>query len=286
MTGRQFDTVVIGFDGSKQAEDALALGRLLGSVGQSQLVLAYVIDQPQRFERQTREYAQARRRRTHRVLEPALSRLSEQDRVQPASIDSRSPARGLHDLASEYCNYGSGVIVIGSTHRGPIGRVVLGSVGEVLISGCPCPITVAPRGYADHAPASIASVVAGIDGSPESRAALQAAHGLARATGAALTAVAVTDNGEFEADLGAALQGLDGEVEGTLLDGDPADRLAEVAAGADMLVLGARSYGPHHHVLMGSVSLKLMRTSPCPVLVLPRPPADQEGASESAESAA
>ena len=32
MATRLFDPVIIGFDGSEQSKDALALGRLLGSV--------------------------------------------------------------------------------------------------------------------------------------------------------------------------------------------------------------------------------------------------------------
>ena len=55
------------------------------------------------------------------------------------SMDAGSPARGLHELALEQGKTGAPVLVVGSTHRGPIGRVVLGSVGELLCSGAPCP---------------------------------------------------------------------------------------------------------------------------------------------------
>jgi nucleotide-binding universal stress UspA family protein len=291
MTTRLFDSVIIGFDGSKQSEDALALGRLLGSIGESGIVLAYITDHQPPFERQRRTYAQARRERVHEVLEPALSALAGRDRVEPASIDSSSPARGLHDLASEYCKYGAGVLAIGSTHRGPIGRVVVGSVGEQLISGCPCPITVAPKGFARDAPESIARIAVGFDGSPESRDALAVAHDLARATGAEIHVVSVAhssalakrdhgdaqarDREELQARLDEALAQLGGNASGTVVDGDPAERLAEAAVDADLLVVGARGYGPHQHVFVGSVSSKVVRTSPCPVLVLPRPAPDE-----------
>jgi nucleotide-binding universal stress UspA family protein len=290
MTTKLFDSVIIGFDGSDQAKDALALGRLVGSLGSSGIVLAYITLHQPPFERQSRVYAQARRERVDHVLEPALSALADHGRVEPASIDSSSAARGLHDLASEYGVYGSSVLVIGSTHRGPIGRVLLGSVGEVLISGAPCPITVAPRGFAQRATHSLGSVVVGFDGSAESRAALHAAHGLALAADAPLQAVAVA-HGKHEHEgtpvhdrtalaerLDEAVAELGGTAEGIVLDGDPAGKLAEAADGADMLVLGGRGYGPLHHVLVGSVSSKLMRSCPCPVLVLPRPAPDQEEA--------
>jgi nucleotide-binding universal stress UspA family protein len=289
MTTKLFDSVIVGFDGSKQSGDALALGRLLGSIGQSTIVLAYITDHQPPFERQRREYAQGRREKVHSVLAPALSELEGRDRVEPASIDSSSPARGLHDLADEYCKYGTGILAIGSAHRGPIGRVVVGSVGERLISGCPCPITVAPNGFAQQVPASIARIVAGFDGSPEAREALQVADRVARMSGAALEIVAIAHRSTLRHDgdaadehreglqarLTEALTELGGRASGTVVEGDPTERLSEAAAEADLLVLGARGYGPRHHVLVGSVSSKLMRTSPSPVMIVPRPAPDE-----------
>jgi nucleotide-binding universal stress UspA family protein len=288
MTAKLFNSVIVGFDGSEQAEDALALGRLLGSLGPSTIVLAYITDHQPPFERQTRAYAQTRREQVHEVLEPALSALSECGQVEPASIDSSSAARGLYDLASEYGTYGDCVLVIGSTHPGPVGRVLLGGVGETLISGAPCPIAVAPRGFARGAPAPIGRIAVGFDGSPESQAALRMAHGLAHATDAKLLAVAVVhrsplsrhereapvrDRMALVARLNDALGDVGQSAEGTVLEGDPAERIGEAAGNADMLVLGARGYGPRHHVSAGSVSSKLVRSSPSPVLVLPRPAA-------------
>jgi nucleotide-binding universal stress UspA family protein len=294
MTAKLFDSVIIGYDGSEQADDALALGRSIGAVGGSAIVLAYITDHQPPFERQSRIYAQARRERVHEVLEPAFAALSgTATPVEPASIDSSSPARGLHELAAEYGKYGVSVLAIGSTHRGMVGRVVIGSVGEVLVSGAPCPIMVAPRGFAQRPPASITTVAAGFDGSPESEEALRVASVVARATEATLLPIAVAHRSrlarhshgelqergrdELQARLEAALEKLGVQADRNVVDGDPAERVAEAAAGADLLVLGARGYGPHHHVVVGSVSSKLMRTSPCPVLVLPRPGPDEGG---------
>src|SRR5215212_4603253 len=172
MDGKLFDPVIIGFDGSGQSQDALALGALLGSLCRCAMVAAYVGARQPPFERQSRVYAQSRRDRVSHVLEPALAALAHHDEVEQASIDSSSPARGLHDLAAEYD--GTSLLVIGSTHRGPVGRVVLGSVGENLVSGGPCPLAVAPSGYAESGTTSMGEVVVGFDGSRESHAAVQA----------------------------------------------------------------------------------------------------------------
>src|SRR3954452_17772686 len=168
MAAKVFNSVLIGFDGSEQAQDALALGRLLGSIDSSEIVLAHVAPHQPPFERQTRVYAQARREKVHALLEPAFAALDGREGVGTATIDATSAARGLYDLAHEYGREGGGGVTIGSTTRRSLGRVLVVSVGEVLIAGCSCPVAVAPRGFAPHAPDSITTVVAGLDGSPES----------------------------------------------------------------------------------------------------------------------
>ncbi len=37
-----------------------------------------------------------------------------------------------------------------------------------------------------------------------------------------------------------------------------------------ILVVGSRGYGPLRRVLLGSVSTQLVKSAPCPVLVVPR----------------
>ena len=191
-----------------------------------------------------------------------------------------------------------------ATDHGPLGRVLLGSVGERLLSGAPCAIAIAPRGYAASAPHALDVIAVAFDGSPEARGALRVAHALARRTGAALGALTVVVPpaaipGRFVPLPGleplegmerpdalarqelaatravdAAIQGLgDGvTVEQQVLFGtDPVEPILEAAASdVDLLVLGSRGYGPVRRALVGSVSSALVRHAPCPVLVMPR----------------
>jgi nucleotide-binding universal stress UspA family protein len=54
--------------------------------------------------------------------------------------------------------------------------------------------------------------------------------------------------------------------------GDPVEKLLEDAEmGVDLLVLGSRGFGPVMRLLIGSVSSRVIRRAPCPVLVVPRP---------------
>jgi nucleotide-binding universal stress UspA family protein len=55
-----------------------------------------------------------------------------------------------------------------------------------------------------------------------------------------------------------------------LRSGDPAAEIAaECETGVDLLVTGSRGYGAVRRTLLGGVSNALVRTAPCPVLVVP-----------------
>jgi nucleotide-binding universal stress UspA family protein len=57
-----------------------------------------------------------------------------------------SAAHALHDLAIEL---DAAAIVVGSSHRGRIGRVLAGDVSTSLLRGAPSPVLVAPRDYTE-----------------------------------------------------------------------------------------------------------------------------------------
>jgi nucleotide-binding universal stress UspA family protein len=56
--------------------------------------------------------------------------------------------------------------------------------------------------------------------------------------------------------------------------GDARTILAERSGDLDLLVCGSRGYGPVRSVMLGSVSRALANTARCPLLVVPRPPAE------------
>ena len=58
---------------------------------------------------------------------------------------------------------------------------------------------------------------------------------------------------------------------GTVLPGKAEEVLInEAEKGVDLLFLGSHGYGTVLRAMVGSVSSELMRSSPCPVLVVPR----------------
>lgn len=284
------DRIVIGYDGSAEAQDALALGRSLGELAGAELVLAAVL--PVKEEAIGREgFESALREDSDRLFEAVLPGLAGLN-VRTRALGDRPAADALRDLAEEE---GADAIALGSTHRGPVGRIYPGSVAERLLHGAPCAVAVAPRGFASGAEDEPRVLAVAFDGSPESRAALELASELADSAEATLRVVAVhepftaTTAGIAPmgaADVGAVTQretmeerlreavadlptGL--RAKGLLLKGQAAEELLkETELGVDLLVMGSRGHGPLGRVLLGGVSAKVVRSASCPVLVMPR----------------
>ena len=163
-------------------------GPAAGLGGDRSVVVAHVIPRPPPYDARTKEYVKLVRHHDHAVLDPALEALAGL-RVEARPIESGSPRAGLHELVEDE---GASLIVIGSTHRGPVGRVVLGSVGEILLAGTPAAVAVAPKGFAAGCRRN-PDRDRGLQAGPEGRAALRAAASLASELGAKLRAIAVKE---------------------------------------------------------------------------------------------
>jgi nucleotide-binding universal stress UspA family protein len=216
--------------------------------------------------------------------------------VEHAELAGASAARALHESAEER---DAGLLVVGSTGRGAVGKILPGSTAERLMHGAPCPIAIVPHGW--QAGAGLSTLGVAYVDSDEGREALRGAYALARRAGAklrVLTAVkpgvrtayaglqaggdvqrgkGETDvEGELrvraEEDLGRAIADLDGDVqlESDAFVEDPGDVLIRVSQNLDLLVCGSRGYGPVRAVLLGGVSRRLAAEAHCPVIVLPR----------------
>lgn len=137
-------------------------------------------------------------------------------------------------------------------------------------------------------------IVAGVDGSPSSLAALRWAVQQARLTGATVDAViawhypvlavpvgpapaAILDTADFEkaADevltdaISAAVESSsDVRVNAQVKEGNAAQVLLDAAAGADLLVVGSRGHGGFAEALLGSVSQHCVHHAPCAVVIV------------------
>jgi nucleotide-binding universal stress UspA family protein len=284
--------IVTGYDGSDQSQDALALTRLLASLlGADVVVLSVVTLAP--TEAAWAVYERIQREEEQRLAAEARAGMREVDRLEVLTQRGTSPARELHDLASRRR---ARMLVLGSTHRGALGRVLPGTVADRLLTGAPCPLAVAPRGYgqSDH---PMRTVAVAYDGSAEAQEALSLAFELAAAANSKLKLTAVADpriplpvgpgaeawaamaasertrgRTQMKEALDRALQSAAAGLEAAseVVEGDPRTTLREISERADMLLIGSRGYGPLGRVLLGGVSSAVIRTAACPVIVTPR----------------
>lgn len=234
--------ILVGYDGHDSGCDALALARALARIEGAALTLCAALELDP-LATPAAAYERAMAEAEERLETAARSQLGTDD-FTIRTIGGVSPPRALTEVAEDVR---ADVIVIGSTHREGLGRVLPGSVGERLLHGAPCAVLVAPSGFASREGFEIRKIAVGFDGGDEA--------GHAREVAAALGA-----------ELGA-------EVETVTVDADqddPAEVLAARTREVDLLVVGSRGYGPVRHALLGGVSSEVMRRASGPVLVVPR----------------
>jgi nucleotide-binding universal stress UspA family protein len=274
-----FEDVVIGIDGRQGGRDAIALARHLASPdaaitlahvsgGRSMAGRAAALAMP--LEAEASEELLAREQR-----DAGLD-------AETVLVYESSAGRGLHELAEQR---GADLLVVGSCHRGPLGRAVLGDDTSGALNGAPCPVAIAPMGYA-ATPHRRSKLGIGYDGSPETEQALAVARELAprsKATVKALSVVSlqsiphgepIPDNWpdvvkELMDDELRRLRRVQG-IEGDVTYGEPSEELAAFSDGLGLLIVGSRGYGPIGRLFNGSTSNYLARRARCPLLVLPR----------------
>jgi nucleotide-binding universal stress UspA family protein len=80
------------------------------------------------------------------------------------------------------------VIVLGPTHHHALGRTLRGTARR-LLAEAPCPVAVAPAGFADWPEAPLRRIGVGYEPTPEGRRALETAHDFAARAGGSLLAL-------------------------------------------------------------------------------------------------
>jgi nucleotide-binding universal stress UspA family protein len=290
-----FQTILVGYDGPERGGEAIALAETLRDPDTGTLLLTSAYPPaplpvggfvgPQDIE--------VLREQAEDLLAVARASLPDRERVLIRAIPSDSAARVLSEVAeAEHAD----LVVVGSSRRSALGRLLPGTTAERLLHDAPCPVAVAPRGYTAG---DIRRIGVAYDGSSEADAALQAAESLALELRAALTVYCVVEPARVAATalagsvtMGAvpaepsraaeehardllhavvdnAPQGLRPET--LLLHGVPAEEIAGRAYGViDLLFVGSHGYGSLRRAFLGNVSGALMRAAGCPVVVTPR----------------
>jgi nucleotide-binding universal stress UspA family protein len=277
--------VLVGFDGSDGGRDALELTRVLAEATGAGVLVATVLPYgPLPIPYEILEGEEAERARP--LFDEARKRLDGLE-VETRAFGGGTPAGVINDLGERE---GVETIVVGSPHRGPVGRTLLGSVADGLLHGAPCEVLAAPRGYASEEHGPFRTIAVAYDDTEEAKTALKRAEAVAlacRATIVVYTVAAPVTVVPGAAGYTPAIPPEAGPIvtravksvdeglaaTGRVLSGQPGPALADACdeIGADLVVAGSRGYGPLARVFLGSVSTQLMHKAPCPVLVVPRP---------------
>jgi nucleotide-binding universal stress UspA family protein len=186
------------------------------------------------------------------------------------------------------------LIVVGTRGRNPLAEMALGSVAERVAGHGHCPVVVVHR-HAAAPPGPDHPVLVGVDNSPRARQALDLAARWAHEAAAPLSVICAWTVADAVGDAGltpghgsraedaahaAARRAVDAavgrvlerhpdlQVTGSTRVGVPSQVLAQMAAGAGLLVVGSRGRGALGGLLLGSVSHAIVRTAPCAVAVV------------------
>jgi nucleotide-binding universal stress UspA family protein len=185
---------------------------------------------------------------------------------------------------------GSDLLIVGSRGRGGFARLVLGSTSTQCATHSLVPVAVIPS-IAPTGP--VHSIVVAVDGSPNSIAAFVWAVDFA-APGSTISCVSVWDptplalgadqyvlpdasglaRERFEHIFSRSMGTIDRpdiEVQQQFVEGRARATLAEHAAAADLLVMGARGHGAISAALLGSVSTWLLHHAQRPIVIVPDP---------------
>ncbi|MDN5766512.1 MAG: universal stress protein [Humibacillus sp.] len=211
---------------------------------------------------------------------------------------SSSIPRGLLELAADQ---GASALVVGSSSKGSLGRISLGSITDRLVHAAHLPVLLAPRGYRSGPTSRIRRVSVGFGGAPGGAHVATESARLAEAVGADLRAVsfAVRPPKRFYGSVEESADDLVVDVWVTrtkavietqvgATDAALADRLARslvVGEGiswgkaiwdvpwsdGDLLVVGPSSSAPAARLFLGSRASKVLRSAPVPVYMVPAP---------------
>jgi nucleotide-binding universal stress UspA family protein len=274
-----FKNVVVGVDGANGGRAAIALAKHLVSPD-GELTLAYVyVDEPFRSRGTSPAYEAGEEEQALELL--ARQRDEAVVEAERRAIGAPSVGRGLHELAE---SGHADLLIVGSCRRGLFDRVMVGDDTRAALNGAPCPVAIAPSGYARE-PSVLREIGIAYDESPESEHALVVGRRLVAESGAKLSAfetVALPTysflGGPVEVenainqlvkDARERIAALGG-VEPHAAYGVPVEELTVYSASVDLLLVGSRSYGPIGRLLFGSTSQRLARSARCPLLVVTR----------------
>jgi nucleotide-binding universal stress UspA family protein len=287
---------LVGLTADRGGRDALALGRMLARTGDVTLTVCIVLPEVwghPSLARVDAEYASFLASYAEDTIAEAREFVGDAARAEYVTTSARTATEGLVTTATQT---DADLVVLGSARHGPFGRFAVGSVTNEMLHTAPVPVALTPRGYSPSSDARLRRITCAFAGSTRSRTAFDAAVQLSRRHGLPLrlTTLVVRDRQMYPSQVGYSAERLVAEqwraqaeeAQNTALAALPDDVTVEagVVSGrnweealdslpwkeGELLVVGSSRLGPVRRVFLGSNSTKIVRSSPVPVVVIPR----------------
>ncbi len=221
----------------------------------------------------------------------AEARVAEAGKRHPEVANRGCVVQGYAGPALVRAAAGQRLLIVGSRGRSALAEALLGSVASYCVKHAPVPVAVIPPNTATDT--TLGHLIVGVDGSANADAALSWAADHV-APGGRITAVICKGPGPYAlemipppplesdklkevADLAVARTigdrdfGKELTVEVEVVVGDPRMVLRDMAADADLLVVGARGHRGAAYLLLGSVTTSLSHHPTVPTVVVPGP---------------
>ncbi len=239
---------------------------------------AYILARPESVEQVLTEIQEHASYGLNQIIDP----LRHHGQRCEALLGSGDVIAGLMEFVR---NHGADLVVVGTSSRGGLGKMLLGSIAEEIIREAPCPVlTVGPHVMVE-ASAGVQSIVCAIDFSPGSLRAAEFAVSLAHEYQVHLTLVHVVE-GILREPPHLAMQLTEKRLR-EMIPAEPellydpevmveigpvADRILRVANAllADIIVLGVRGAGDFAQRAshFGSIAHRVVALAPCPVVTV------------------
>lgn len=297
--------ILIAYDGSECAEAALDDLTRAGLPRRAETLVLAVLElwlpppHPEAYVLMPDTGEQPDVEEANRIALRAVERLKQKfpEWTVSAKVERGSPASEILKFAEDWH---PDLIVVGSLGRSAVGRLVLGSVSQKVVTEARCSVRVA-RGKVDVEPGAVRLVrlIVGVDGGPGARNAVAAVASRDWPTGSLAQVVAVheplkpsivgrlvpavskwvdetntTETSWIRSELDQAAEKLRAtglSVTSVLLEGDPRSALVETAREweADSIFVGATGHmGRARSFLLGSVSAAVTARAHCSVEVV------------------
>lgn len=290
------DTILISTDGSDPAEAAARRGFELAAQLGASVHLVSVADvaiaasagyagDSARIRNRLREQAQTYVSR----LEPAAR---ERGLEVSTAVRDGIPGEELVEYAEELA---VDAILIGTSGRGGVARTVVGSVADKVIRTANVPVIALTNDAADREDGSVGSILLPTDGSDAAEAAADRGIDLATQLDVPVHLLFVADEdvsgglasllsdrdvdsveelrkqgSDHLARVGTSAREQGVEFVAATREGNPAEEIVDYAAenGIDMVVMGTHGRGGFERFLIGSVTDRVIRTAPIPVMAV------------------